>query len=204
MLDSNKWNIYRILMIVISILYITIRIIGLIYNMRFAPSILFPTFFFQILTETIFLAILIFIPRNYRMLVMIPLLYFCIYNIAQIITFVNTFSLTNYPTLFVIQFISTRIINFITYFAFLVMLLPIFKYQIKHVFIAALFIIPAFLLYLLNIVQMLGYLDSNNILELLFGAFILNFIVFLSIPTIFTLYILNDVKSTHEPKEEMN
>ena len=204
MSNSSKWTVYRSLMVAITIIFVIVRIFLLLYYMNNTPSQFLLTQLFQVSVEVLFLGILIFIPRKYRMVAMIPLLYFMLGRGAQIINLITTSVFNELPILYAIQYTVSNLIYLITYLTYLILLLPIFKYRMKHFYIASFFIIPIFLLYVLNIFQNSRYIGNTLFSELLLFSVVFNFVTYFSFPVAFALYILNDVHTVYDPIEEMN
>ena len=202
MSTSSHWSIYRSFMVAISIIYVIVRIFYPIYHMDNTPSEYLFTQFFQISIDIIFLGILIFIPRKYRMFAMIPLIYFSVSRGAQLINLFTTPLFNELPLLYAIQYMLSNFVHLTTYLTFLILLLPVFKYRMKHFYVVLFLIIPVFMLYALNIFQIMRYMGGTNFFQVLLFSVVFNFVTYFSFIAVFALYILNDIHLKLEPAEK--
>jgi len=192
--NQNKWSVLKIIMVVLSSLFILSRISIIFYMLDYSGLPILGYLIFPLLFDIGFLCILIFAPSKYRFLAIIPLLYFVVASAVRLINFINTTDLTNFPSFFTFQYIGNSVLLIIAFITYSILLLPTFKYQLKHAILAGTFLVPVAIIYFMNVVSNMGYLFQQNPFEYIYRYMIVNFLSNTAIYVIFTLYILDHTK----------
>jgi|GEM_PF-4058393 hypothetical protein len=187
---ENKWSIFRILMVVVTVLFLIARISNIIYLLELSNMPILGNLIFPFVIQLSFLAILIFVPNQYRFLAILPLLYFVAGLILPLIEFVRNPTGFTYPSIFIFQYISSRIISIVAYITYIILLLPNFKYKIKHAILAGSFVIPLIFLFFINLVMNMGYMFGQDLVQFILRNVFGNFILSTSFTIVFTLFIL--------------
>ncbi len=196
---KKKWSIYRILMLILYALYLS----GRIYSIQY-QDLAHLALFTQLIIlgiETTFFLIILTLPSGVRTFAIFPIILLVLFNIYEFVQFLGT---TNPTEFYLFLNLSTRAITVFMFLTYAILLLPTYKYRFRHAVIAASFVLPFFIVYLLNIIdksKSLAYYPISLIL-LIFGTVILGGIYLFSIPVFFTLYIIDESNQKVVPIEK--
>ncbi|MBU1143313.1 MAG: hypothetical protein KKH92_06680 [Firmicutes bacterium] len=190
MLDSNKWSIYKISMLIVAVIYIIIRILGVLFVVEMSQMQILGILLLGMIPEVALLLTLLFVPNQYRMLAIIPLLYMVTKSSVELVGSVSIGLQLSSSFGYIFTNIIKRAADALLFMFMLIFMLPMIQYKKDHVIIPIVILITFIFLYLTNIVANLGYLSVVSPLGFIDHIVIRNLVLYISIPIIFTLYIL--------------
>lgn len=194
-MNQNKWSIFRILMVIVTVLFVIARISNIIYLLELSNMPIIGNLIFPFLIQLSFLVILIFIPNQYRFLAILPIIYFIGANLVEFQNFMRYANEAGFDAKFVFQITTSKVIALSAYTTYLILLLPNFEYKTKHAILAGFFIILSVILFFINLFINMGYFFNHNSLSFILTNLFNNFMINIGIYIIFTLYIIEHIKN---------
>ena len=192
---ENKWSIFRILMVVVTVLFLIARISNIIYLLELSNIPILGNLIFPFVIQLSFLAILIFVPSKYQFLAILPIIYFIGANLVEFQNFMRYANEAGFDAKLVFQIATSKVIALSAYTTYLILLLPSFECKTKHAILAGSFIIPSVILFFINLFMNMGYFFNHNSLSFILTNLFNNFMINIGIYIIFTLYIIEHIKN---------
>lgn len=187
-MNNNNWSKNRIIMFSLTIVLIITRILDMIYWSRLGATVFYKQFI--LLFEILFFLILFFIPKKFRVIGVLPLFMLILINGWNAFQFIQSSYFSFLLMDFAFRSLVTRILYILMYLAFIVLLLPFITYNRNHIRFAKMIMIPFIIDFVIIFLLSLHFLDNWHTVR----GLIFNFIVFFTVPTIFTIYIIEEFK----------